>query len=205
MPSCASRPPPRRSRPYRRRGRPGVRARSRLTGRRLAVGARKQALDAVLARADDVEQRFLVRPVDGRRRSGGPAGRDGRPRSPRRPTSPRPQVRRALTLNGDLAETARIALEDGSERARSGSRSRSAARCSPMLAATAPDVAGRAGRRPVRPPSSTSSTAPASRCTRTARTSRCSLARSRPSPSAFPRWWPRPARSRPAWPCSTAR
>ena len=95
------------------------------------------------------------------------------------------EVRRALTLHGDLAGDGRIALDDGGERAASGH----AGGRPPARAHARRDRARRPRRaredRP-RPPSSGSSTAPASRCTGRRRRRESSPARSTTSPTRLP-------------------
>jgi ATP-dependent DNA ligase I len=100
--------------------------------------ARKQALDALLARADAAEQRFLGRLLMG---DVGHGALEGVMAAAIAKAADVPQagVRRALTLNGDLAETARIALARGSE-GLDEVRLEVGRPLTPMLASTAPDV-----------------------------------------------------------------
>ena len=100
--------------------------------------ARREALAALLARADVDEQQFLVRLLMGDLGQGALAGvMTGAVAHAAQ--VPEAAVRRALTLNGDLAETARIALHEGEE-GLGAVRLRVGTPLSPMLAATAPDV-----------------------------------------------------------------
>src|SRR5215217_414875 len=101
--------------------------------------ARREALAAILERADEDEQRFLVRLLLGDLGQGALAGVMAAAVA-RAAEVPEADVRRALTLSGDLAETAAIALRDGTE-GLAAVRLRVGRPLSPMLAATAPDVA----------------------------------------------------------------
>ena len=76
--------------------------------------ARRAALAALLERADADEQRFLTRLLLGDLGQGALAGVMAAAIA-RAAEVPEADVRRALTLSGDLAETAAIALADGSE------------------------------------------------------------------------------------------
>src|SRR5215210_9297739 len=100
--------------------------------------ARRQALAALLGRADEDEQRFLVRLLMGDLGQGALAGVMAAAVA-RAAGVPEADVRRALTLSGDLAETAAIALEHGQD-GLAAVRLRVGRPLSPMLAATAPDV-----------------------------------------------------------------
>src|SRR5215218_7878194 len=101
--------------------------------------ARREALAALLERAGEDEQRFLVRLLLGDLGQGALAGVMAAAVA-RAAEVPEADVRRALTLSGDLAETAGIALRDGTE-GLAAVRLRVGRPLSPMLAATAPDVA----------------------------------------------------------------
>src|SRR5687767_2446740 len=100
--------------------------------------ARREALAAVLGRADADEQRFLVRLLLGDLGQGALAGVMAAAVA-RAAQVPETAVRRALTLNGDLAATAGIALRDGEE-GLAAVHLQVGTPLSPMLAATAPDV-----------------------------------------------------------------
>src|SRR5215210_4679103 len=100
--------------------------------------ARRQALAALLGRADEDEQRFLVRLLMGDLGQGALAGVMAAAVA-RAAGVPEADVRRALTLSGDLAETAGIALGEGRD-GLAAVRLRVGRPLSPMLAATAPDV-----------------------------------------------------------------
>ena len=100
--------------------------------------ARRAALQALLGRADEDEQRFLVRLLLGDLGQGALAGVMTAAVA-HAAEVPEADVRRALTLHGDLPEIARIALADGSE-GLATVRLRVGRPLSPMLAATAPDV-----------------------------------------------------------------
>ncbi len=100
--------------------------------------ARRAALAALLERADADEQRFLTRLLLGDLGQGALAGVMTAAIA-RAAEVPEADVRRALTLSGDLAETAAIALADGSE-GLAKVRLQVGRPLSPMLAATAPDV-----------------------------------------------------------------
>jgi DNA ligase-1 len=91
-----------------------------------SVTARRAAVQALLARADAAEQEFLARLLLGDLGQGALAGvmTDAVARAAALPGS---ELRRALTLHGDLAAVAAIALREGRPLA-------------PMLAGTAPDV-----------------------------------------------------------------
>src|SRR5215218_6880865 len=101
--------------------------------------ARREALAALLERAGEDEQRFLVRLLLGDLGQGALAGVMAAAVA-RAAEVPEADVRRALTLSGDLAETAGIALRDGTE-GLAAVRLQVGRPLSPMLAATAPDVA----------------------------------------------------------------
>jgi len=101
--------------------------------------ARREALGALLARAGGEEQRFLVRLLLGDLGQGALAGVMAAAIA-RAAGVPEADVRRALTLSGDLAETAAIALGQGRE-GLAAVRLQVGRPLSPMLAATAPDVA----------------------------------------------------------------
>ena len=79
-----------------------------------SVAARRAAVQALLARADAAEQEFLLRLLLGDLRQGALAGvmTDAVARAAGVPAS---ELRRALTLHGDLAAVAAIALRDGRE------------------------------------------------------------------------------------------
>ena len=100
--------------------------------------ARRDALTALLARADADEQRFLIRLLLGDLGQGALAGVMTAAVA-HAAEVPEADVRRALTLHGDLSEIARIALADGSE-GLARVRLEVGRPLSPMLAATAPDV-----------------------------------------------------------------
>ncbi len=100
--------------------------------------ARREALAALLARADADEQRFLVRLLMGDLGQGALAGVMTAAVA-HAAQVPEPAVRRALTLNGDLAATAGIALRDGEE-GLAAVHLQVGTPLSPMLASTAPDV-----------------------------------------------------------------
>jgi DNA ligase 1 len=100
--------------------------------------ARRAALAALLERADADEQRFLTRLLLGDLGQGALAGVMAAAIA-RAAEVPEADVRRALTLSGDLAGTAAIALADGSE-GLAEVRLQVGRPLSPMLAATAPDV-----------------------------------------------------------------
>jgi ATP-dependent DNA ligase I len=101
--------------------------------------ARKQQLDALLGRAGADEQRFLVRLLMGDVGHGALEGVMAAAIA-RAADVPQAAVRRALTLNGDLAAIAGIALVGGVE-ALQAVRLEVGRPLSPMLASTAPDVA----------------------------------------------------------------
>jgi len=100
---------------------------------------RREALRALLARADADEQHFLIRLLIGDLGQGALAGVMTAAVA-HAAEVPEPDVRRALTLHGDLAEIAKIALESGRE-GLAEVRLQVGRPLSPMLAATAPDVA----------------------------------------------------------------
>jgi DNA ligase-1 len=100
--------------------------------------ARREALSTLLARADEAEQRFLTRLLLGDLGQGALAGVMAAAIA-RAAAVPETDVRRALTLSGDLAAAAAIALADGSE-GLAKVRLQVGRPLSPMLAATAPDV-----------------------------------------------------------------
>ena len=104
-----------------------------------SVAARRDAVQALLARADAAEQAFLVRLLLGDLRQGALAGvmADAVAKAAGVPAT---AVRRALMLHGDLAAVAAIALRDG----RAGLdaiRLQVGRPLAPMLAGTAADVA----------------------------------------------------------------
>jgi DNA ligase-1 len=100
---------------------------------------RRDALRALLSRADDDEQRFLTRLLLGDLGQGALAGVMTAAVAHAAGIGDA-EVRRALTLHGDLSEIARIALRDGSE-GLAAVRLEVGRPLSPMLAASAPDVA----------------------------------------------------------------
>jgi ATP-dependent DNA ligase I len=100
---------------------------------------RREALTALLARADADEQHFLIRLLMGDLGQGALAGVVTAAVAHAADVS-EADVRRALTLHGDLAEIARIALIEGRE-GLAAVRLQVGRPLSPMLAATAPDVA----------------------------------------------------------------
>src|SRR5215203_1350736 len=77
--------------------------------------ARRDALGALLSRADEAEQQFLVRLLLGDLGQGALAGVMTAAVA-RAAGVPEADVRRALTLSGDLAGVAGIALGEGSDR-----------------------------------------------------------------------------------------
>ena len=99
---------------------------------------RREALQALLGRADEDEQRFLTRLLIGDLGQGALAGVMTAAVA-HAAKVPEADVRRALTLHGDLSEIARIALADGRE-GLAAVRLEVGRPLSPMLAATAPDV-----------------------------------------------------------------
>jgi DNA ligase-1 len=103
-----------------------------------SVAARRDALRALLGRADNDEQAFLVRLLLGDLRQGALAGvmADAVAKAAGVPVA---DVRRALTLHGDLAAVARIALAEGSA-GLAAIRLEVGRPLAPMLAGTAPDV-----------------------------------------------------------------
>jgi DNA ligase-1 len=103
-----------------------------------SVAARRDALRALLGRADPGEQAFLVRLLLGDLRQGALAGVMGDAVA-KAAGVPVADVRRALTLHGDLAAVARIALAEGSA-GLSSIRLEVGRPLAPMLAGTAPDV-----------------------------------------------------------------
>ncbi len=104
-----------------------------------SVAARRAAVQALLARADAAEQEFLIRLLLGDLRQGALAGvmTDAAARAAGLPAS---ELRRALTLHGDLAAVTAIALRDG-RAGLAAIRLRVGRPLAPMLAGTAPDVA----------------------------------------------------------------
>jgi DNA ligase-1 len=100
--------------------------------------ARREAVRELLARADAEEQAFLVRLLLGDLRQGALAGvmADAAARAAGVPAA---DVRRALTLHGDLAAVAAIALRDGAA-GLADVRLEVGRPLAPMLAGTAPDV-----------------------------------------------------------------
>jgi ATP-dependent DNA ligase I len=104
-----------------------------------SVTARRTAVRALLARADAAEQEFLARLLLGDLGQGALAGvmTDAVARAAGLPAG---ELRRALTLHGDLAAVAAIALRDGRE-GLAAIRLRIGRPLAPMLAGTAPDVA----------------------------------------------------------------
>jgi DNA ligase-1 len=100
--------------------------------------ARRDALHALFARADAEEQEFLVRLLLGDLAQGALGGvmADAVAKAAGVPAT---EVRRALTLGGDLVAVARIALTDGLDGLRAV-RLTVGRPLAPMLAATAPDV-----------------------------------------------------------------
>jgi DNA ligase-1 len=104
-----------------------------------SVAARREAVQALMARADAAEQEFLLRLLLGDLGQGALAGvmTDAVARAAGLPVG---EVRRALTLHGDLAAVAEIALRDGSE-GLAAVRLQLGRPLAPMLAGTAADVA----------------------------------------------------------------
>ncbi|HSD81416.1 MAG TPA: hypothetical protein VLB47_12160, partial [Solirubrobacteraceae bacterium] len=104
-----------------------------------SLDARRRAVRELLGRADAAEQAFLVRLLVGDLRQGALAGvrADAVARAAGWPPG---AVRRALTLHGDLAAVAAIALRDGAP-GLAAVRLRVGRPLAPMLAGTAPDVA----------------------------------------------------------------
>jgi len=109
-----------------------------------SVAARRAAVQALLARADAAEQDFLLRLLLGDLRQGALAGvmTDAAARAAGLPAS---ELRRALTLHGDLPAVAAIALSDGRD-GLGRVRLQVGRPLAPMLAGTAPDVAAALGR-----------------------------------------------------------
>jgi ATP-dependent DNA ligase I len=103
-----------------------------------SVTARRAAVQALLARADAAEQEFLARLLLGDLGQGALAGvmTDAVARAAALPGS---ELRRALTLHGDLAAVAAIALREGPA-GLAAIRLRVGRPLAPMLAGTAPDV-----------------------------------------------------------------
>jgi ATP-dependent DNA ligase I len=103
-----------------------------------SIAARRSAVHALLARATADEQAFLVRLLLGDLRQGALAGvmTDAVARAAAVPAG---DLRRALTLHGDLAAVAAIALGSGRE-GLAAIRLQVGRPLAPMLAATAPDV-----------------------------------------------------------------
>ena len=104
-----------------------------------SVAARREAVRELLARADAGEQELLVRLLLGDLRQGALAGvmTDAVARAAGLPVG---EVRRALTLHGDLAAVAAIALREGRE-GLAAIRLQLGRPLAPMLAGTATDVA----------------------------------------------------------------
>jgi ATP-dependent DNA ligase I len=100
--------------------------------------ARRDAVRALLARADADEQAFLVRLLLGDLRQGALAGVMGDAVA-RAAGVPAADVRRALTVHGDLAAIARAALADGRD-GLAAIRLQVGRPLAPMLAGTAADV-----------------------------------------------------------------
>jgi ATP-dependent DNA ligase I len=101
--------------------------------------ARRDALQALLGRADEDEQQFLTRLLIGDLGQGALAGVMTAAVA-HAAEVPEADVRRALTLHGDLPEIARIALREGRD-GLAAVHLKVGRPLSPMLAATAPDVA----------------------------------------------------------------
>ncbi len=103
-----------------------------------SVSARRAAVQALLARATGAEQELLARLLLGDLRQGALAGvmTDAVARAAGLPAT---EVRRALTLHGDLAAVAAIALRDGRE-GLGRVRLQLGRPLAPMLAGTAADV-----------------------------------------------------------------
>jgi DNA ligase-1 len=99
---------------------------------------RREALQALLGRADEDEQRFLTRLLIGDLGQGALAGVMTAAVA-HAAEVPEADVRRALTLHGDLPEIARIALREGSD-GLAAVRLEVGRPLSPMLAGSAPDV-----------------------------------------------------------------
>jgi ATP-dependent DNA ligase I len=104
-----------------------------------SVAARRAALAGLLARATAGEQEFLVRLLLGGLRQGALAGVMTEAVA-RAAGVPAAELRRALTLHGDLAAIAAIALADGAP-GLAAIRLEVGRPLAPMLAATAADVA----------------------------------------------------------------
>jgi ATP-dependent DNA ligase I len=100
---------------------------------------RRDALQALLGRADEDEQQFLTRLLIGDLGQGALAGVMTAAVA-HAAEVPEADVRRALTLHGDLPEIARIALREGRD-GLAAVHLKVGRPLSPMLAATAPDVA----------------------------------------------------------------
>ena len=105
-----------------------------------SVAAKRGAVQALLARADAAEQDFLARLLLGDLRQGALAGvmTDAAARAAGLPGG---ELRRALTLHGDLAAVAAIALRAGRD-GLAAIRLQVGRPLAPMLAGTATDVAG---------------------------------------------------------------
>jgi DNA ligase-1 len=103
-----------------------------------STGARRETMRTLLARADHDEQGFLVRLLTGEIRQGALAGvmTDAVARAAGVPVA---EVRRALTLHGDLVAVAAIALRDGAA-GLAEIRLQVGRPLAPMLAGTAADV-----------------------------------------------------------------
>jgi DNA ligase-1 len=104
-----------------------------------SVAARRAAVRDLLTRADAAEQEFLLRLLIGDLGQGALAGvmTDAVAQAARLPAG---ELRRALTLHGDLAAVAAIALRDGRE-GLAAIRLQVGRPLAPMLAGTAADVA----------------------------------------------------------------
>ena len=104
-----------------------------------SVAARRAAVRDLLARADAAEQEFLLRLLIGDLGQGALAGvmTDAVARAAHLPVG---ELRRALTLHGDLAAVAATALRDGRE-GLAAIRLQVGRPLAPMLAGTATDVA----------------------------------------------------------------
>ena len=103
-----------------------------------STGARRATMRALLARADHDEQAFLVRLLTGDIRQGALAGvmTDAVARAAGVPVA---EVRRALTLHGDLTQVAAIALSQGPA-GLAAIRLQVGRPLAPMLAGTASDL-----------------------------------------------------------------
>ena len=103
-----------------------------------SVAARREAVRALMARADAAEQEFLLRLLLGDLGQGALAGvmADAVARAAGLPAA---ELRRALMLHGDLAAVAAVALRDGRE-GLAAIRLQVGRPLAPMLAGTAADV-----------------------------------------------------------------